>query len=370
MKTQLKSPQNHPAYKRYLTFNKDYPNIKQEYKKFDNFYLKSKAKNNKDDDGIYVSMPEFLTNSDYIANNFINEIAYLQKHQIEPAQMNKEQLRVMRFINAFNMFLAWRMSLSIYRIDEDIFNEMIKSSIPKDTPSNIFRRLPDFCVYIDFPRLVDMDEINPLIPFNGLKVKGFWAYLDKTFSGNGVKGFELKICADLIEHELYADPLSNVSMIIKDGLTVEESADLVFDQYVGHSEENTKALAQSDKIVLFNYLSILLWLCAEEPDISNIIGEPLTSEQVRQPKYGQKKNTGQFIPPSNPRIYNLGQRLGGEIRNFKEDIRKSSTSKKATSKRPHIRKGHWHGYWVGTGQNKKFIIKWLPAVFINAPTNN
>lgn len=28
---------------------------------------------------------------------------------------------------------------------------------------------------------------------------------------------------------------------------------------------------------------------------------------------------------------------------------------------PHIRKGHWHRYWVGSGAHKKLITKWVNA---------
>ncbi|STY93797.1 hypothetical protein [Moraxella bovis] len=28
------------------------------------------------------------------------------------------------------------------------------------------------------------------------------------------------------------------------------------------------------------------------------------------------------------------------------------------------RKGHWHGYWQGTGQAKEFKIRWQPAIFV------
>ena len=131
------------------------------------------------------------------------------------------------------------------------------------------------------------------------------------------------------------------------------------------STAQAKITAEADKLALYTYLPMLLWLCAEEPDITNMMGEPLTTEQVRQPKYQQKKS-GQFIPPNSPRIYKLGQRLGGEIREFKEQIAQSEDTRKGIAKRPHIRKGHWHGYWHGSGQDKQFVPKWLSAMFVNA----
>ena len=34
--------------------------------------------------------------------------------------------------------------------------------------------------------------------------------------------------------------------------------------------------------------------------------------------------------------------------------------------RPHIRSGHFHGFWSGTAQNKTYNVKWLPAIFVNS----
>lgn len=356
-------PQKHLAYKRYLDFNKNYPDIKSEYKKFDNWYFENKA-HSKHKDGVYVPADVLATNSTYVMDHFSNELMNMQQYAKEPAQMNPTELKAMSFINGFKMFNAWRMSLSVYKIDNEIFDEMLKSSIPLDTPSEIFSRLPDFCVYVEFPRLLDMKEINDQLPPNiDLQIRGFWAYLNYPLSG--INERELNFCADILPSDSYPETLSTVSMIIADNLTVKESADLVFEQYQGMSTSQAKRMADADKLALYTYLPMLLWLCADEPDVSNMSGEPMTTEQVRQPKYSQKKG-GQFVPPSIPRIHNLGQRLGGEIRKFNDEIAEGNEIRKGTAKRPHIRKGHWHGYWQGSGQDKKFVPKWLSATFVNA----
>lgn len=358
--------QSNSAYNRYLSFNKDYADISAEYRKFDNWYFEHKA-HTKNKDGVYVPADILASESSYLMNNFYNELVAMQRKNISVERMTSNDLKVMSFLNGFKMFSAWRMSLSVYQVDADIFEEMLKSPIPKDTPADIFKRLPDFCVYVEFPRLLDMRDINDKMPIEyDLKIKGFWAYLN--YPIGGINKLELNICADVVEDERYPDSLSSVSMIIDDDLTVEQAADLVFEQYQGMSESQARQMSEADKLGLYAYLPILLWLCAEEPDISNMVGEPLTMSQVREPKYTQKKKTKQFVPPSNPKIYHIGQRLGGEIRKFKEQIELTDTSKKGTTKRPHIRKGHWHGYWHGSEQNKRFEAKWLSAIFVNTST--
>lgn len=51
----------------------------------------------------------------------------------------------------------------------------------------------------------------------------------------------------------------------------------------------------------------------------------------------------------------------------REEIAQSeSDARKTKTIRPHIRKGHWHGYWEGSGQDKHYVPKWLAAIFVNA----
>lgn len=63
----------------------------------------------------------------------------------------------------------------------------------------------------------------------------------------------------------------------------------------------------------FHFLPILLWLCVEDPDITNMKDERIEREQLFKPKYTIHKKTGVFVPPSQPIVFNLGKRLGSEI---------------------------------------------------------
>ena len=268
---------------------------------------------------------------------------------------------------ALHLIGTWRNSLGIYKIDKDILLDIVKSPVPHDTPSHIFSRLPDWGVYIEFP---DVDEIFGNDNNGALSIKGFWASLDTkivvdkpdmlvlnvtpniTFRDNQDKFNYVPIQMALSESFTVAEALMQITEI-------DEGIHLLFDEpQPDHDTSGHKAL-------LIRLLPILLWLCAEEPDISNIKGEPINGTTLRAPKYGINKKTGDFVPPSQPIIFHLGKRLGGEIRTFKDRIHNSEKGV-ATRKRPHIRRGHWHGVWRGTGQDKNFSLYWQPAVFVNA----
>lgn len=90
-----------------------------------------------------------------------------------------------------------------------------------------------------------------------------------------------------------------------------------------------------DRALINRLLAMLLWLCVEQPDIIGANGEPLPTNQQR---YKRHKVSGHFVPPDKPKIYNVGERLGGEIRQYRQQIAQHDPSK-----RPHIRRG------IGTG---------------------
>lgn len=94
-------------------------------------------------------------------------------------------------------------------------------------------------------------------------------------------------------------------------------------------------------------MPILLWLCVEDPDISDIKDRRIERDELFKPKYTIHKKTGAFVPPNNPTVFNLGKRLGAEIRQYEEQLQSSDRDSPKGTKRPHIRKGHLHGYWVG-----------------------
>ena len=81
-------------------------------------------------------------------------------------------------------------------------------------------------------------------------------------------------------------------------------------------------------------LSALLWLCAEEPDISNITGEPIIRSELQAPKHTVHPKTKNFITPSMPTVYNIGKRLGGEIRQMNDAIERDKAIKEKQRKTP------------------------------------
>lgn len=336
-------------------FNREFTDVKDIYKHMQTWQLKNTPDNGLfyPSSDIYRLSPRLMMayNKGLIGNTAVND-------------MSTEQLTLLRYFWGIHLFGAWRNTLGIYRIDEDIFSQIIKSPIPDDTPSTVFERLPEWCVYIDMPA-----GALTVTAGSGRRAvcSGFWALFDMQVIA-GKRQTVLNMVLDVDDDvKTTHDAYQPMVMPINENMTIRQAVLAVFDSDLHKVNDAllTRANAETEMTIMFHLLSLLLWLCAEEPDISNIKGEPISGEQLRMPKYRVNKKTGAFVAPSQPIIYNIGKRLGGEVRQFNAKTG-AGDSRVSSRKRPHIRRGHWHGVWSGTGQNKQFDIYWQPAIFVNA----
>lgn len=344
---------NHYAFLRMMNFNKKYPETKEIYRAMQQWQLQ-----NKPTDGVYYPSTQ------------LSQIApKILVHHMTHHLPNGGYDDMSSYYWGLHIFGAWRNTLGIYRFDDKLFTEVYNALIPDDTPSTIFSRLPEWCVYIDFPKATvethNGEETNPC--------EGFWAVYDRQpYNGRlrTVLSLFLNYPSKLLGTSEHLKPYH---IVIDDNLTVKESLIGMLSQTTYQTDDflASRVAATNDanlhELIRF-MLSLLLWLCAEEPDITNRAGEPVGKGQLRKPKYGINKRTGSFITPNLPVIYELGKCMGGEIRQMNERLAQIDAQGKGTGsrKRPHIRRGHWHGVWTGTGQDKHYKLNWIKPIFVNA----
>lgn len=343
------------AFDKMTAFNKASPEAKEVYRKMQQWQVLNKPEN-----GVFCPSSQLYPMSiklmQAVASGLINKRSY--------ADFTEQDMQTLQLFWGLHLFGAWRNTLGIYRIDKDILSDIVKSTIPNDTPSSIFSRLPEWCVYVELPHDYD---VNITTDAYNSRLLGFWALFDYQNVSSKPR-LALNLVPNLKQMvNATFDQYQPIQLFIDDNLTVEQSINDWYQQVYNSSMDGITANIASNLDLKFakTLLSSLLFLCAEEPDISNIQGEPVNKDALRLPKYRINKKTGVFIPPDKPIIYDIGKRLGGEIRTFNDKIA-TGDSRISSRKRPHIRRGHWHGVWSGTGENKEFKIYWQPAIFVNA----
>lgn len=338
------------AYKIMLDFNERHKkhNVAETYKRMQQkrIYLK---KNNNLPNQVFFPAIEITGISDFL---LLKAMQGKLQQSVRFVELNSEQLEICEFLFGVHLFGSWRNTLGIYCIDKDIFDDVINSPIPDDTPTDIFLRLPEWSIYMEFPKQVLFD--------NRHLANGFWAtydYMEK----NGKWCIALNIVFNFENSDSIGyNHFYPITLFLNEGISILDAFKSIF---INSNPIELGVMVTTDYKMLTKILSCLLLLCVEKPDISKITGEAISKNELSSPKYQVNKKTGSFIVPNKPFIYQLGARLGGEIREKQESINTLNLDKSRTV-RPHIRRGHWHGYWKGTRQNKHFDVRWQPAIFV------
>ena len=348
-------------------FHKVAPSRKDVYKKMQRAYLAGESKK-----GLFTDSEIVIaSDSQYIFQDFLKGLlnsGYIESwHNEERAK--RQVARNLEF--GTRLFGTWRNTAGVYRIDEQIAPQAMASSIPFNAPSDIYKQLPEWCVYVEVPQCEKIqilsrdytDQNNQDTTSETLsQILGFWALHDEVT----VKGKKM-LCLDIFMHvDHHPDVQLKDFLLVPTRILMSPDLTIMDSLRMGYPDATEEQLSQ---MPTRKALLLLLWLCVEKPDITNMVGEPMNREDIRKPRYGQNKKTGAFIPPVQETYFDLAKRMGGEIREHKKKIAQFNdehASPAAKRKIPHIRIGHWTGVWIGNGSNKSFKPYWQPPLFINA----
>lgn len=276
-------------------------------------------------------------------------------------------------LSDLHVLAAWRTTQGIYRIDPDVLEPLWDTSISGEIPTDVLYRLPEWCVYIETGKR----DIG-----SGRTLHGFFACLDFSL-GDPV---ELSDCVVIfldietgpnVENQLspYIFPLK-----IGPGIsaTIEEMIDIYMDDtgnkfYPPDPEvfKNplVKNIVQNDlKNLLPRIFSLLIHLCAENSEIRSTNGKDNPAKII---SLKNTKNGLRYFPPNQPTVWETAWRIGASIRSYREKTSTSHENELGEKKRPHIRRAHWHSYWIGALNGERSIrIKWLPPIPVNVDSSD
>lgn len=235
---------------------------------------------------------------------------------------------------------AWRYTQGIYRFHPEIYESLRKTALKGKLPSEIFTRLPEWCVYIETPGMM----------MEGGKVFGFFVHLEHD-AGDG--RMELRFLMDS-ERELFP-------YIMHLGeWTVEEAFQRTTRETNKHRGVVSKGLPTIPKVVhetVQPYLSLVIYLCSQEPEYKG-------GRAPNWPRPKRTKKGWRLFPAKHPRIWTMGQETGEAIaRAHRQPYQQTGERSRPE---PHIRRAHWHGFWTGPMDGeRRFEYKWLPPIPVN-----
>lgn len=259
-------------------------------------------------------------------------------------------------------FIYWRYTKKIYRLSEDIISDVANTYVD-NIPAQTLKELPSWSIY------VSAENLHTILP-TSYPIHGFFFYpfLDK--NGNIIRLF---IIDDLKQSqgttglkEKNVDVVNNIIRIkdSREGLLDSRKMECIDGEVVVTVNEKLKDFRDREFNLLNAQISMVLYICSQINDIKE------KNQFKRSEKHKKHVHTHHELPAQNIREWDVGIRMGQAIRQYRQA---EPTGKERTtigSKRPHIRRGHWHTYWTGSkkpelAHERKPRLIWLPPVPVN-----
>lgn len=290
---------------------------------------------------------------------------------------NKKQVQDV-YVASLCSIYNWKRYKQIYTFDKDFVNILIDSHINDDNIDidNVIKTLPYNTFYIDINGesniVIDDLYVSNDKVIKGGAVTGFFIYFNTTIYEK--TNPEKDKPSTTIHFDVYTKTGSfGYELIVDKGLSISESFNRLRTDILT-SSKNTEKSVQNCEImesVVSKLLKLIMYICTINSDVKK------SSRQQSVRNSAIVSNSKFVVNTANSiKLSDVGFTIGKAIRlynknaennNNDEDSETTVTTKprKSTAKRPHIRRGHFHHYWIGKADNRQLILKWVAPTFIH-----
>ncbi|SFF32361.1 hypothetical protein SAMN04489711_1306 [Paracidovorax wautersii] len=283
------------------------------------------------------------------------------------AALHKNKVEELRILG------TWGKTQGIYRFDPSLMEELIASPLEGDLPAALLRKLPEWAIYI---------ELNQISFLGDMRCRGAWVMNDFAMD-NSESQHELSLLFDIDSPAgrklpvvaAVTLPLGSWSLDAVMAKYRAASLSLIDDPIargMGLQIDAIEANATVDDLarVTRAILSLTLFI-ATQNDIQGNSGDRPTRPEPRRTKTGTR-----LFSPSNPQVWEVGVRMGGELRRAKELLATPDGVPGAGGAlRPHLRRPHWHSYRVGprktedgetiSADQRDLVVHFIPSLQVN-----
>lgn len=269
-----------------------------------------------------------------------NAFIQIENHHNDEYKNEPFLIKTPDYFNVFDMpeelaaelapIIAWNYAKLIYRFDQDAEEEIIKTEMSGKIPGEVFLKMPSYCVFIESSKL----------SYEGKNITGFFAcvdYLDAFGSYSILFSFYRKN-EYVIPYIFPLLPGKSLQEIIS------EIQIKIFKTFDTQDRKLLELIKQA--------LSLTLFVCTQNSQI-----------EQREKKKGVSRRNG-FVIENDAVLNDVAVDIGRAIRLNKidEKSRVGTHSEGRKSPRPHIRRAHWQGFWMGSKKddNQVFDLRWLP----------
>ena len=253
---------------------------------------------------------------------------------------------------------TWRVTQGIYRIDPEVAEAIWNTPIEGQLPVELLFHLPEWCVYVETPG----KSLS-----TGKCLEGFFAHLNAA-SGDNVP--ELHLLLDDPAGVLHSIAVPLSASTLEEACRIASIDRTNYEQKICWSNGTAAKIADERMVAadppdaavsLSPLISTLLYMCSQSADYRDTAG---IKNAPGRPALVQTRKGPRVFPPDNPTIWEMGYRLGASLRGaLKQDLGRTGANR--SSPAPHIRRAHWHSFWLGRRENveeRRLAVRWLPPI--------
>lgn len=278
---------------------------------------------------------------------------------------------------------TWAKTQGIYRVDPDIYAELVESEFDGEIPVQLLQHLPEWSIYIETPGLMLFDSTH---------IAGLWVTSDYRETSGASAEACLAITPDLVvssqlQGAMEARSISSARLLgglefvlpLRPGGRLSDAMDSLRESYSEIMGGITSGANLGEYLELENALrgmlsaaiSLTLYIATQNDVRASNAGEGLPANPT--PK--KTKGGMRLFPPSSTKTWDVGVRMGNALRSARAQAEDAGAGS-GSSVRPHVRRAHWHGFRVGKAKDEQgnqipaakrdMQVKWLPSIAINS----
>ena len=264
--------------------------------------------------------------------------------------LGKERLSVedTALMQALAVAGTWRVTQDVVRFDATLYKALVDTPVTGNLPSAVLSRLPAWCVYVETPEMTAQ----------GVSLAGIWAMLDHDATTGAD---ELRLF--LFDGQSFA--LIPVVLQLGDWTVGEAIEKIVYMDVLRELIEPDQAQAAvkvaKELSCVPQIVSLLLYLCTYGFPRSSAVQQA----HPAYPKPKKVKDGWRLFPAQKPTVRVVGESIGRKLREAEKREADAPDRELGThaSPRPHIRRGHWHGFWHGPRDgDRQLKLRWLPPI--------
>jgi hypothetical protein len=238
---------------------------------------------------------------------------------------------------------TWRVTQGIYRFDPALYDAIADTPVSGDVPHDVLYRMPEWCVYVETPER----------KWCGSALHGFFAHLEHDVNSGRA---EVRLLLDA-DSGLQPMPLHLGAWSLSESIA--RAVDVAAVQALTVGESMPAGVVAAVRSEVEPLMSLLLYLCSQNAEIGDGARRPSNPEPKRT------KAGWRLFPPDRPTTWDVGVRLGSALR-AAYHAEQTGQGGAHAGPRPHIRRAHWHGYWVGPRDGeRRFDLRWMPPIPVN-----